>query len=126
MADRGGQRPVRATSPGNTAGSSSCHQRLLRVADEPLAVTLLRDKALKDLGLSEMQPGLLTSVRKPPEPWPPTWISPCCLVLDSVPQLSSIHGVLLTHNWLGYGERTSPADRPRALAYRSMMTCSSE
>ncbi|MCW2670528.1 MAG: transporter permease [Frankiales bacterium] len=26
------------------------------------------------------------------------------LVLDSVPQLSAIHGVLLTHNWLGFGE----------------------
>lgn len=31
-------------------------------------------------------------------------------LLDAVPQLSGIHGVLLTHNWLGFGEllRTSP------------------
>jgi len=25
-------------------------------------------------------------------------------LLDAVPQLSSIHGALLTHNWLGFGE----------------------
>jgi ABC-2 type transport system permease protein len=31
-------------------------------------------------------------------------------LLDAVPQLAAIHGLLLTHNWLGFGEllRTSP------------------
>jgi ABC-2 type transport system permease protein len=27
-----------------------------------------------------------------------------CLVLDAIPQLHAIHGVLLTHNWLAFGE----------------------
>jgi hypothetical protein len=40
---------------------------LLRVDDEPLAITLLRDKRLKALGLTEVQPGLLTSPKKPAE-----------------------------------------------------------
>jgi hypothetical protein len=40
---------------------------LLRVDDEPLAITLLRDKRLKVLGLTEVQPGLLTSPKKPAE-----------------------------------------------------------
>jgi hypothetical protein len=38
---------------------------LLRVDDEPLAITLLRDRRLKALDLSEVQPGLLTSTKKP-------------------------------------------------------------
>jgi hypothetical protein len=40
---------------------------LLRVDDAPLAITLLRDKRLKALGLTEVQPGLLTSSKKPAE-----------------------------------------------------------
>jgi hypothetical protein len=38
---------------------------LLRVDDEPLAITLLRDRKLKALGLAEVQPGVLTSAKKP-------------------------------------------------------------
>jgi hypothetical protein len=38
---------------------------LLRVDDEPLAITLLRDKRLKGLGLTEVQPGVLSSTKKP-------------------------------------------------------------
>jgi hypothetical protein len=40
---------------------------LLRVDDVPLAITLLRDKRLKALGLTEVQPGLLTSPKKTAE-----------------------------------------------------------
>ncbi len=40
---------------------------LLRVDDEPLAITLLRDKKLASLGLKQVQPGVLASVKKPAE-----------------------------------------------------------
>lgn len=38
---------------------------LLRVDDAPLAITLLRDRKLVALALSEVQPGLLASAKKP-------------------------------------------------------------
>lgn len=38
---------------------------LLRVDDVPLAVTLLRDRKLAQLSLREVQPGVLTSAKKP-------------------------------------------------------------
>ncbi|MFP5219945.1 MAG: helicase-associated domain-containing protein [Actinomycetes bacterium] len=40
---------------------------LLRVADGPLAVELLHDKRLAGLGLREVQPGLLSSQKRPAE-----------------------------------------------------------
>jgi len=40
-------------------------ETLLRVDDEPLRVSLLRDKRLAALGLAEVQPGLLGSSKKP-------------------------------------------------------------
>jgi len=42
-------------------------ETLLRVDDEPLRITLLRDKRLAALGLAEVQPGLLGSSKKPAE-----------------------------------------------------------
>ena len=38
---------------------------LLRVDDEPLRITLLRDRKLAALALQEVQPGVLSSVKKP-------------------------------------------------------------
>ena len=40
---------------------------LLRVDDEPLAVTLLHDRKLAALGLRQVQPGVLSSTKKPAE-----------------------------------------------------------
>jgi hypothetical protein len=40
---------------------------LLRVDDEPLAITLLRDKKLRALDLTQVQQGVLTSSKKPAE-----------------------------------------------------------
>lgn len=40
---------------------------LLCVDDEPLAITLLRDRKLKDAGLTQVRPGVLSSAKKPAE-----------------------------------------------------------